>query len=397
MTKSHGRKSRARNKSRTRGAAYAAANAGTLHHHGSAPSNEDLQPVDPGRWGVETAPDMWTASALIGARIEQCAPCLESLTAKLLDEDPIVLAVTAESVFRLQPADEWPNAGGIAGKSTQIFYLLVQHVRYTAGDYQMLPGAVERMTCADRAALLDDVLGLWAMYGPKYSGLLRGPDANAVGLADLAITIPGSEPNGGGPGTAIDVSGLTHPVSGGRPAEGIGPAPRPAAPGRSARRPVLHAIRTRQHQPPVTTTSKESRIHMSENTPNIEQHAEGAARSLVELVSALQYGGIKYPLEAYHILSYLTRAAGEMRTALDLLQTSVQGLDDRGLLMPDYRGEPLDEVMERFTESSGRARDLAGGLHGNLSTAHSAVGHLAYNEASEVPGEPEGQESATGS
>ncbi|WP_031486611.1 hypothetical protein [Streptomyces bicolor] len=53
--------------------------------------------------------------------------------------------------------------------------------------------------------------------------------------------------------------------------------------------------------------------------------------------------------------------------------------------MPDCRGEPLDEVLERFTESSGRARDFAGGLHGNLSTAHSAVGHLAYNEASEAP------------
>lgn len=78
---------------------------------------------------------------------------------------------------------------------------------------------------------------------------------------------------------------------------------------------------------------------MSENTPNIEQHAEGAARSMVELVSALQYDGIKYP--------------------------------------------------QRFKESSGRARYLAGGLHENLSTAHSAVGHLAYRE------EPEEQKSAT--
>ncbi|MFJ9909653.1 hypothetical protein ACIRVK_43810 [Streptomyces sp. NPDC101152] len=107
---------------------------------------------------------------------------------------------------------------------------------------------------------------------------------------------------------------------------------------------------------------------MSEDTKNIEQNAEGAARSLVELVYALQDGGIKYSLEAYRILSYLTRAAGEMKTALDLLETSVQGLHDRGLLMSDYWGD----------------RDLAGGLHGNLSTAHSTVGHLAYNEASEV-------------
>ncbi|KUN84030.1 hypothetical protein AQJ64_16370 [Streptomyces griseoruber] len=152
-----------------------------------------------------------------------------------------MLAVTAECVYRLHPADEWPNGGGIASASTQMFLLLVQHVRYIAGDTQMVPGAVERMTRADRAALLDDALGLWAIYGPKYPGLPRGPDADAAGLADL---MPGGEPNGDGPGTAIDVSGLTHPASGGLPAEGIGPAPRPAAPGRSARRPVLHAGRT---------------------------------------------------------------------------------------------------------------------------------------------------------
>lgn len=384
MTKSHGRKSRARNKSRTRGAAYAAANAGTLHHHDSGPAHEDLRPTDPGRWGVETAPDMRTASALIGARIEQCAPCLESLTAKLLDEDPIVLTVTAESVYSLHPAREWPNAGGITGKSTQIFFLLVQHVRYIGDDARTLLAGVERMTRADRAALLDDALGLWAISGPKYPGSLRGPDAGVAGRADLT-TMPGSAPNDDGPGTVIGVAGLAQPAAGARPPEGVGPPARPAAPGRSARRPVPHAVRTRHHQPPVTTPSKENRTPMSEDTPNLEQHAEGAARSLVELVGALQYGGIKYPLEAYRILSYLARAAGEMRTALDLLETSVRGLHDRGVLMSDYRGEPLDDVMQRFTESSGRARDLAGDLHGNLTKAHSAAGHLAYDEAAEVP------------
>ncbi|WP_128381589.1 hypothetical protein [Streptomyces cavernae] len=127
---------------------------------------------------------------------------------------------------------------------------------------------------------------------------------------------------------------------------------------------------------------------MSENTENLEQLAEGAARSLVALVAALQGRGVEYPGEAYRIYSYLTRTAGEMRTALDLVGTSVQGLHDRGRLMSDCRGEPLDDVLKRFTESSGRARDLAGDLHGNLSRAHWAVGHLAYKEM------PEEQESA---
>lgn len=44
------------------------------------------------------------------------------------------------------------------------------------------------------------------------------------------------------------------------------------------------------------------------------------------------------------------------------------------------RGEPLDEVIERFTELCGRSMDLAGGLNGTLSKAHSVVGYLAYKE-----------------
>ncbi|MFD0067028.1 hypothetical protein [Streptomyces sp. NPDC056690] len=51
---------------------------------------------------------------------------------------------------------------------------------------------------------------------------------------------------------------------------------------------------------------------------------------------------------------------------------SVQGLHDRGLLMFGRRGEPLDEVIERFTKSSGRAR----GLTGNLSQAIPRSGTL---------------------
>ncbi len=42
-------------------------------------------------------------------------------------------------------------------------------------------------------------------------------------------------------------------------------------------------------------------------------------------------------------------------------------------------------------ESSDAAKDLAGALHGRLSTAHSAVGYVAYKD------EPGEQESVTGS
>ncbi|MGI5518399.1 hypothetical protein [Streptomyces sp. CA-106131] len=121
---------------------------------------------------------MRTASALIGASIERCAPCQESLAAKLLDEDPIVLAVMAGSVYSLHAAHK-PDAGGVAGKPTQVFFLLVQHARASAGDARMLLVGVERMPRADRAALLEDVLDLWTLYGHKYPGLMRGQDVGS--------------------------------------------------------------------------------------------------------------------------------------------------------------------------------------------------------------------------
>lgn len=116
-------------------------------------------------------------------------------------------------------------------------------------------------------------------------------------------------------------------------------------------------------------------------TESIEQHAEGAARSLVELVRTLQYRGIEYPGEAHRVHSYLTRCAGELRTAVELIEASVQQLQDKDQLMSDYRGEPLDDVLQRFTESSDAAKDLAGALHGQLNTAYSAIGHVAYKES----------------
>ncbi|MEV0227140.1 hypothetical protein [Streptomyces sp. NPDC050704] len=110
----------------------------------------------------------------------------------------------------------------------------------------------------------------------------------------------------------------------------------------------------------------------------MEHKAEDAARSLAGLVGELQNRGIEHPGEACHIYGYLTRLAADMRTALDSIGTSVQLLQDEGRLMSDFRGEPLDEVLERFTEHSAAAQDLAGGLANKLSKTHSAVGDLAY-------------------
>ncbi|MFJ9752531.1 hypothetical protein [Streptomyces chartreusis] len=326
MTKSHGRKSRARKKSRARGAAYAAANAGTLHRHESGPSNEDLQPADPRRWGIDAAPDMRTASALIGARIEQCAPCQTSLTAKLLDEDPVVLAVTAAAVYTLHSADE-SKPGGLTSKAAQAFAILLHQTRGQA-EPELLPWGVSLMSRADRAALLEDTLDLWAHYGPQPpERVSRSRGADLLGLDHLA-------------------------------AYGV----------------------------PTNMTPKENTMN-----DRLEDHAENAARSLVELVNALHRQGIEKPVEAYHIYSYLTRSAAEMRNALDLIEGSVREMDAKGRLQSDQRGGSLEHTVRRFTESSNAAQELAGGLADTMGKAYSAVGHLAYKEA------PEEQEPVAGS
>ncbi|MEU0822793.1 hypothetical protein [Streptomyces mirabilis] len=167
MTKSHGRKSRARNRSRRSDVAYAAANAGTLHVHASGLSATDLQP-DPGRWGVETVRDLRTAAALIGASIERCAPCRQSLTAKLLEEDPIVLAVAAGAAYRLHSAARVPEGEGPVAGPAQAFSFLVEHAGAHGGDARLLLAVVERMPAADRAALLGDALDLFRAPAPAW-------------------------------------------------------------------------------------------------------------------------------------------------------------------------------------------------------------------------------------
>ncbi|MGW2613110.1 hypothetical protein ACWC4A_54065, partial [Streptomyces mirabilis] len=87
----------------------------------------------------------------------------------------------------------------------------------------------------------------------------------------------------------------------------------------------------------------------------------------------LKYRGIEYPVEAYRIYSFLTRVAGEMRTALTLLRTSAGSLRDE----ERPREETLDEAIQRYTDASVTAEQLAG----VLGKAYSAVGHLAYKEA----------------
>ncbi|MEU1500547.1 hypothetical protein [Streptomyces sp. NPDC005732] len=119
---------------------------------------------------------------------------------------------------------------------------------------------------------------------------------------------------------------------------------------------------------------------MSETTEDVIQHAGSAARSLAEFVTELRYRGseIEHPAEASFIDRHLARAAGEMTTALPALRTLVEGLQEQDRLMTDFRGEPLDRVLQRYREAS-LAAELRAGL---LRSAFTAVDHPVSTDAS---------------
>lgn len=330
MTKSHGRKSRARNRSRRSGAAYTAAKAGTLHVHASGPSAADLQPDAPSRWGVTAVPDLRIAAELIGASIERCTPCRKSLTAKLLEEDPIVLAATADAAYRLH-ASRAPDEEGPAAGPAQVFFFLARHARTHGGDARLLLAEVERMPADDRTQLLNAALDLFL-----------APVSTPGGRGQVAIASPSDE------------SGATR----------SGPHP-------------LHQV----HEP--LQSSKENRIRMSETTEDVIQHAENAARSLAEFVTELQYRGreIEHPAEASFIDRHLARAAGELTTALTQLRTFVDGLRERDRLVTDYRGVALDEVLQRYREASLAAELRAGLLQGAFPAVDRQVSQGASGES----------------
>ncbi|WP_369188802.1 hypothetical protein [Streptomyces sp. R08] len=81
------------------------------------------------------------------------------------------------------------------------------------------------------------------------------------------------------------------------------------------------------------------------------------------LAADLRQQGIAYLLEAYRIFSYLTHRAGEMRTALVLLQASAQEAESADVVRR-YAASPLTAVQ----------------LSGALGTAYSASGYLACND-----------------
>ncbi|MFB6629979.1 hypothetical protein ACFCWY_08795 [Streptomyces sp. NPDC056362] len=179
MVKSHGKKQRAKNKSRRTGASHASAAAGTLHQHTPLPDMSALDAV-PGLPGLFVDKDL--AARLVAACRAGCTPCQSSLTPKAI-EDRATLLSLAGAIYGTLPAP-----GPIASATTQTWAPLARAAHEDLGAAPDMLEAFDAMSAAQRSELLEDALDHWAMGAPLPAGLVERL------VADLSTAPPRQRP-----------------------------------------------------------------------------------------------------------------------------------------------------------------------------------------------------------
>ncbi|MFB6755474.1 hypothetical protein ACFCX6_31680 [Streptomyces sp. NPDC056353] len=155
MVKKHGKKQRARQKSRRTGAAHASAAAGTTHTHTPLP-NMDVLPLMP--HGAGRVLDLDLAARLVAACRAGCGPCQKSLAKKARQDRP-TLAALAGVPFGLVP-----TVGMFASATTREWAPLARDAKARNSGIEAL-AAVEAMTDEQVSELLEDALDHWAAGG----------------------------------------------------------------------------------------------------------------------------------------------------------------------------------------------------------------------------------------
>ncbi|MFE6788218.1 hypothetical protein ACFVFF_38860 [Streptomyces sp. NPDC057680] len=157
MVKKHGKKQRARQKSRRTGAAYASAAAGTTHEHTPLPNVSALEEISylPPTGFVESA-DTDLAARLVAACRAGCQPCQRTLSKKVLAHDATLLGLTA-AIYGELPA------GPAASAVTQAWAQLAHAAEYDMGDAPEALDAFEALNAEARSELLKDALHHWAV------------------------------------------------------------------------------------------------------------------------------------------------------------------------------------------------------------------------------------------
>ncbi|MFJ4343240.1 hypothetical protein [Streptomyces sp. NPDC088915] len=178
MVKSHGKKQRAKNRSRRTGAAYASAAAGATHKHEPLPDMYALQ-------AIPYLPDLFVnadlAARLVAACQVACQPCQRTLTKKVLGHEPTLLALTA-AIYGTMPA------GPVASATTQAWAPLARAAQEDMGEAAEALEAFGALSVEARADLLEDALDHWTMGGPA------SEEEIADRLADLLSAPPRQRP-----------------------------------------------------------------------------------------------------------------------------------------------------------------------------------------------------------
>ncbi|WP_328681953.1 hypothetical protein OG905_38815 [Streptomyces sp. NBC_00322] len=122
---------------------------------------------------------------------------------------------------------------------------------------------------------------------------------------------------------------------------------------------------------------------MTDNREAVERYALDASQAHSELVQALAESPPKYPLEAYRILSGLTRSAHELPQLLELFEGGIDRLRAAGRLETDFRGASLEEKLQDFHVGLAAASEASQALERGLDQAYRAIGHVSYKETAE--------------
>ncbi|MFB8314732.1 hypothetical protein ACFC5T_40440 [Streptomyces sp. NPDC055961] len=161
MVKSHGKKQRAKNKSRRTGAAYASAAAGTLHQHTPLP---DMSAVEEISYLPDVFVDTGLAARLVAACRAGCQPCQRTLSKKVLAHEATLLGL-ASAIYGTMPA------GAVASAATKAWAPLAQAATYDGGEAPEALEAFGALTADERSDLLEDALDHWAMGGLLPEGI----------------------------------------------------------------------------------------------------------------------------------------------------------------------------------------------------------------------------------
>ena len=157
MVKKHGKKQRAKNRSRRTGAAHASAAANTLHTHEPLPDMAVLGTL-PHTAGHTLNTDL--AARLVASCHAKCLPCQKSLAKVMRQEaNRPTLAALAAAIY-----GTLPTAGAFASVTTTEWAPMAR-ATMALGEGMAALDAVRRMTDEQASDLLEDTLDHWAMRG----------------------------------------------------------------------------------------------------------------------------------------------------------------------------------------------------------------------------------------